>query len=336
MVPTLLLILFATTWAEAQTTIYWKKDHIRDASGAAIAVATPAPSDNQAPSVPGNPSESTITTTSIAFSWGASSDTGGSGLAGYLIYRGAIPVGAVPYTASGFTDVGLVPNTTYSYRVVAFDNVHNYSGYSGALVKTTNAMPSAPLNLTATAVSASQINVTWSAPGSGAPHHYGIWRRSNGSLLKIDTSTSSSYADTAVSPGIAYLYKVSAEDSSNLVQGWTNADIATTVFFTDDPLTAGSTVIKAAHVTELRTAVNAVRAAAGLTAANWSNSSLNGAWIKARDIYELRAGLGDALNVLGLPAPNYTDSTLMNYTVNPPLGVSVKKAHIDEIRQHVK
>ena len=102
-----------TTCAQAQTTIYWKKDYIRDASGAAIAVATPAPSDTTAPDVPTDLSaspNSSSPTTAVDLSWTGSSDnSGGIGMAGYVIYRGAVPVGAVSSTTTGFTDVGLTP-----------------------------------------------------------------------------------------------------------------------------------------------------------------------------------------------------------------------------------
>jgi hypothetical protein len=327
-VLSLLTVLAASSLAEAQTTIYWKKDYIRDDSGAAIAVATPQPSETEAPTVPSNLEAAGTTTTSVTLSWTGSTDQGNPavGLAGYVIYRGPIPVGAV--ASPGFTDVGLIPNTAYIYRVVAFDNAYNYSGYSNSEYVSTNAASGSPLNLTAAAASASLVNLAWSAPGSGAPDHYGIWRRSNGSWTKIDNSTTNGYADGSVSANTAYMYRISAEESSNQVQGWTNVDIATTVLFTDDPLIAGSTIVKAAHVTELRTAVNAVRAAAGLGAATWTNGSLSGAWIRAVDVTELRTNLGEAINILGLMTPNYTDTTLV--------GVAVKKAHFDELRLRVK
>jgi hypothetical protein len=307
--------------AQAQTTIYWKKDHIRDASGAAIAVATPAPTDTTAPNAPGSPQETAKTTTSITLSW---TDSNESDLAGFLIYRDAVPVGAVGATTNGFTDLGLRPYTIYNYRVVSFDSSYNYSGFSSTLNVRTEAGP--PTNLLATASSTTQINLTWTGVGG---HHFGIWRRSSGSYSKIGTSSSSSYSDTTASASTAYLYKVSAEDASDGVLGWSGVDLATTVMFTDDTITVGSTVMKAAHVTELRTAVNAVRAAASLSAATWTNSSLSGAWIQAVDVSELRTTLGDAISALDLTAPTYTDSTLTNTT-------TIKKVHIEQLRQRVK
>jgi chitodextrinase len=313
----LLLVLLCTIEASAQTTIYWKKDYIRDASGAAIAVATPAPSDTTAPTTPGTPSVTGVTTTSVSLSWSSSTD-GGSGVAGYIIYRGAVPIGAVSDSTTSFTDVGLLGSTTYGYRIVAFDVARNYSSYSS----TSNATTATALS--ATASSTSQVQLSWTA---GSPDHYGIWRMNGGSWSKLNTTTSATYADSTVSAATAYLYKISEEDASNQVLNWSNVDLATTVIFTDATITVASTVMKAAHVTELRTAIDAVRATAGLSSASWTNS-LSGAWIYALDVAELRTNLAPARATLGLSVRPYTDSSLT--------GVKIKKVHIEELRQEVK
>src|SRR5262245_23354890 len=145
-----------------------------------------------------------------------------------------------------------------------------YLGDRLIAVETTGSSSGPPSNLIATASTASQVQLSWSAPVA-SPDHYGVWRSSGGTWSRIGTSGTTNYSDTTVSPTTAYFYVVSAEDVSNLAPSWSNLDLATTVIFTDDPLVAGSTVVKAVHVTELRIAVNAVRAAAGLSAANWTN-----------------------------------------------------------------
>ena len=95
--------------------------------------------------------------------------------------------------------------------------------------------------------------------------------------------------------------------------------------FTDNPVTAGVTIIKAQHINELRTAVNAVRVTAGLGQVSWSDPSLVGEAIKAVHITELRQNLNQALASMGLAPPSYTDATL-------PPGLVVKKMHVEEVR----
>ena len=87
-------------------------------------------------------------------------------------------------------------------------------------------------------------------------------------------------------------------------------DLATTISFTNDPIVAGSTPIKAVHLTELRTAVNAVRAAAGQAPASFANPVAPGSPIRAIDVTELRANLDGARATLGLPVLPYTDAAL--------------------------
>jgi hypothetical protein len=106
-------------------------------------------------------------------------------------------------------------------------------------------------------------------------------------------------------------------------------DLATTIRFTDDPLTAGVTDVKAQHINEVRAAVNAVRLTAGLAQASWTDPSLQGVSVKAAHITELRQTLNQALQALGFSPPTYTDNALSS-------GVIVKKTHIEEIRQALR
>jgi YD repeat-containing protein len=99
--------------------------------------------------------------------------------------------------------------------------------------------------------------------------------------------------------------------------------------FTDDPLQVGVTVVKALHITELRDAVNLVRARAGLAAASWAESVTPGVPIKAAHILELRTQLDQARTALGLPAASYSPPA-------PSIGASIRAAHVKEIRDYVK
>ena len=83
--------------------------------------------DTTAPTTPGTLSSPSKTTTTIALSWGASTDTGGSGLAGYNVYRNGSATPTAQTTGTTYTDTGLTANTTYTYTVKARDGAGNLS-----------------------------------------------------------------------------------------------------------------------------------------------------------------------------------------------------------------
>jgi RHS repeat-associated protein len=99
----------------------------------------------------------------------------------------------------------------------------------------------------------------------------------------------------------------------------------------DDPTGTNVTSVKAAHITELRTAVNAARSLAGLAAAQWTNQTLTAtvSVISADDVRDLRTKLDEALTALGIQTSNYDDQTL----AGSPNGTLIKKIHITQLRQ---
>lgn len=179
----------------------------------------------------------------------------------------------------------------------------------------------APMGLTATAVSPTQVSVSWS-PVSGATS-YEVFRATvHGNYAPLTTTTSSAIYD-AVSADTTYLYRVRAIGSA--VSGFSAVDAATTVEFTDVNLPSPA-LIKAAHVTQLRTAVNAMRAAAGLSAASFTDTLLAGIHLKAVHITELRTAVDAARAVIGLTPASYTDPSLT-------LGVASKSSHVKNLRE---
>ncbi len=187
-----------------------------------------------------------------------------------------------------------------------------------------------PQGVTASAVSTSQVVVTWMA-SSGAASYEIARRGPGGTFIVIGTTTGLMFNDSAVGANIAYLYIVRALDAMNNRTAYSPADLATTVMFTDDPLLAQTTTVKAAHIIELRTAVGAVRSLAGLGAATSTDLTLNSTvLIKAIHVRELRAALDDARSALAVPALVYTDATLISGAT------AVKAAHISNLRNGVK
>ncbi|HEX8148020.1 MAG TPA: IPT/TIG domain-containing protein [Pyrinomonadaceae bacterium] len=101
--------------------------------------------------------------------------------------------------------------------------------------------------------------------------------------------------------------------------------------FTDDTLVAGVTTGKGRHVTELREAVDALRAVAGLSPAPWQDPQLppSNAIIRAVHVQELRKYLEEAAARLGYPSVNYIDPDLGT-------GYVIRLVHINEIRQRIR
>ncbi len=92
--------------------------------------------------------------------------------------------------------------------------------------------------------------------------------------------------------------------------------------FTDDPLVAGVTVIKAIHMTELRTAVNALRGEQGLAAFAFAEAVAPGTVVKASHILELRSALTPAL-----VAPAYSPTVA---------GDVIRAIHVQELRNYAR
>jgi hypothetical protein len=122
----------------ASGTAYVYRVHSRDAVsnesiGPTNSFTTLTPADTAPPSVPGGVSATAMSTTTIAVSWLASADD--VAVAGYEVFRGGTRVATV--TTTSYSDVNLLPSTTYSYTVSAFDAANNHSAPSGAGAATT-------------------------------------------------------------------------------------------------------------------------------------------------------------------------------------------------------
>lgn len=101
--------------------------------------------------------------------------------------------------------------------------------------------------------------------------------------------------------------------------------------FTDDPLTAQTTPIKAVHINELRAAVNTLRSQAGLATFSFTDLTLTASstHVRAVHITELRHALDMLYDAVGQARPSYTDSTLSAGQT------PVKRLHIAELRSAI-
>jgi len=189
-----------------------------------VSVTTSA--DTAAPSVPTGLNASVVSSSQINLAWNASTDN--VGVAGYRVFRNGSQIAQVSGTS--YSDTGLVSATTYPYTVAAYDAAGNVSAQSSAVSATTQSPdtipPSVPAGLTATAVSSSQINLSWNVSTDNvAVTGYKVFR--NG--IQVGVPTATSFSDVGLNFSTTYVYTVSALDGAGNASAQSSAVSATTL-----------------------------------------------------------------------------------------------------------
>lgn len=157
-----------------------------------------------------------VSSSQINLSWNAS-----TGATSYKIEKrvgsGSWNVLEAAHIGTSYVDTGLIPETEYSYRVSA-TNSAGTSSASPAVTETTleegaeDNPPATPSNLTATVISANQINLAWdSVPGATS---YTVQKKvGTGEWWTPTTSlTSNSFSDVDITPSTEYIYRVVAKN----------------------------------------------------------------------------------------------------------------------------
>ncbi|MEN4950967.1 glycosyl hydrolase family 18 protein [Stenotrophomonas sp. TWI819] len=135
---------YSAVWSNASAGSHTFKAVATDNNNAVTSSATvnvtvtAASNDTTPPSVPGGLASPSRTATTVNLAWNAATDnSGGSGVAGYDVYRNGSLVGSP--SATQYTDGGLAASTAYTYTVRARDNAGNASAQSGSISVTTAA-----------------------------------------------------------------------------------------------------------------------------------------------------------------------------------------------------
>jgi O-glycosyl hydrolase/aryl-phospho-beta-D-glucosidase BglC (GH1 family) len=231
---------YSDTSLNTTTTAYYYVVEAVNGSGASIASNEASAGGNpNLPSPPTGLGATAISTSQINLSWAAST---GPGTITYSVYRsttsGFTP-GSGNLVTSGLTpttysNTGLSSGTAY-YYVVEGVNSYGSSGASNQANATTTAVaPSAPTNLTATAVSSGQINLSWTAPTTGGTVTYSVYRGTtsgftpgSGNLVTSGLS-GTTYSNTGLSASTTYYYVVEAVNSAGTSPASNQATAKTT------------------------------------------------------------------------------------------------------------
>jgi hypothetical protein len=231
---------YANTGLASSTTYYYRVLAYNSSGNSAYSNTASATTQSGGgatiPSAPSNLSAAAASSSQINLSWQDNS----SNETGFKIQRATSSSGpwtqiaTVGANTSSYPDASLSASSTYYYRVLAYNSLGN-SGYSNVANATTQSsgsttVPDAPSNLTANAVSSSQINLTWQ-DNSNNETSFEIWRYQAGDrwiTLPFQSANVTSYADEGLSPSTLYYYAVRAVNSVG-VSSWSSLASATTL-----------------------------------------------------------------------------------------------------------
>ena len=183
---------------------------------------------------PSNLIASATTTTSITLNWQDNSNVE----SGFKIERRIGATGSfaqiaiVDQNIRSYQNTGLNENTTYYYRVRAYNSMGN-SEYSDTTNATTSqSIPNAPSNLQAIVISTSQINLSWH-DNSNNETGFKIEQRTgtSGSFTQIGTVGQNvrSFQNTGLNENTTYCYRIRAYNSAGN-SGYSNTASATTLY----------------------------------------------------------------------------------------------------------
>lgn len=170
------------------------------------------------PAAPTNLSATTVSSSQINLSWTDNSNNEN----GFRVEQSTdgttfTQIATLGSNSVSFSVTGLSALTTYHYRVASFNDAGN-SAFSNTASATTSAappaLPTAPSALTATAVSRTQINLSWS-DNSGNESGFRIERCKNANctnyvqIAQVGANVTT-FADTTVSKNTTYRYRMRA------------------------------------------------------------------------------------------------------------------------------
>ena len=264
--------------------------------------------DTSAPNAPTNLSATAVSPSQIDLAW-TDNSTNEDGFQVEQSTDGTnfTRVATVGPNINAYSNTGLQPATLYHYRVRAFASEQNSDYSNTARASTTMNPPEAPTSLSATAVSAGQINLAW-ADNSSNESGFEVERCAGAGCTNFSTvaetgANITSYSNGGLAASSTYRYRVRAFNDSG-DSSFSNVAEATTAAATSKPV-----------------------APSGLTATAVSAAQINLAWAdnstNEDGFYVYRSTDGTKFSriaTLGANATSYSDtgrsaSTLYYYRV---------------------
>jgi chitodextrinase len=210
-----------------------------------VSVTPPLGGDTTPPSQPTGLTVTGTTSTTVSLTWNPSTDSGGSGLAGYTVYfrlGTSGPFTQVATTGPAVTTAtitGLTPNTLYQFYVEARDGAGNPSVPSNTVSATTAPVgtdttpPSQPTSLTAANITTTSVDLSWGASTdieSGVASYIVYGRVGNaGPFTQFGTTAGTSLVVTGLTPNTQYQFYVVAVNGVGLPSSPSNTVVVQTL-----------------------------------------------------------------------------------------------------------
>lgn len=169
------------------------------------------------PKAPISLTATATSTTQINLAWSdASNNEGGFKIERSLNGSAFTEIATVGPNVVTYSSTGLSVNTAYTYRVRGYSVVGNSDYSNSATATTMNTAPAAPSGLTATAVSGSQINLSW-VDNSSNETGFKIERKtgSGGTYAQVGTVGAgvTTYSSGGLTATTTYFYRVRATNA---------------------------------------------------------------------------------------------------------------------------
>jgi hypothetical protein len=178
------------------------------------------PAGCSAPSTPTNFAASAVSSSEIDLSWTAVTGPACGGAVTYTVTRNGAQI-ARGLSATSLKDTGLTASTTYNYTVKGVNSVGASAPASAsATTSSVCTVPSAPTGLSATAASASQINLSWTASTANCTPTYSVFRSTTSGFTPSSSNqiasglSGTSFSDTGLTCNTAYFYLVEGSNSA--------------------------------------------------------------------------------------------------------------------------
>jgi len=138
----------------------------------------------------------------------------------------------LPPNTTGYLEAGLLPNTTYTRCVQAY----NSSGYADSNMKTVCTLANPPTGLSVTFAAGTTVAFSWTA-GAGGAAAFRVERKEEGGSWMVlegfaDGYTSTSYTDVGVVSDTTYYYRIAAFNFDGIMTSYDGPVMAKTLDIT--------------------------------------------------------------------------------------------------------